>query len=74
MTHPYPPRSEQSCGNCFYVQVFDAEVTADGFDRFECHRHAGRPVVGSQPDFDVYWPEVSRSEWCGEWAPQEVQR
>lgn len=61
MTHPYPPRSKQSCANCYYH-----------CPGTECHRYAPRPALGAQAGYESYWPEVCDVEWCGEWAPQEV--
>jgi len=72
MTHPYPPRTEQDCGNCFYVMRFDKDITQEGVDLFECHRKAPAPVLGTGGGFDAYWPDVDEVDWCGEWAPQEV--
>lgn len=73
MTHPYPPRLEQSCGNCFYVVLFDKEITQEGVDLLECHRHAPNPAIGTEgSSFQAYWPDVDEVDWCGEWAPQEV--
>ena len=60
MTHPYPPRSKQSCGNCYYRPGN------------ECRRYAPRPALGAQAGYESLWPEVCDDEWCGEWAPQEV--
>lgn len=73
MKTPYPPRLEQSCSNCFYHVHFDKEITCEGTDLFECHRHAPTPVIGTEgSSFQAYWPDVDEVDWCGEWAPQEV--
>lgn len=62
MTHPYPPRSKQSCGNCYYCPDHTRE----------CRRYAPRPALGAQAGYESYWPDISGDMWCGEWAPQEV--
>ena len=63
MTHPYPPRSEQRCGNCYYHCLGN-----------DCHRYAPRPVLGLLVGYESYWPDVCDGEWCGEWAPKEVSK
>jgi hypothetical protein len=72
MKSPYPPRAEQECANCFYVKLFDKEITVDGSDHYECRRRAPVAVTGLQASYHNYWPGVHPYDWCGEWAPQEV--
>jgi hypothetical protein len=71
MKPPYPPRKEQRCGNCFYVVVYDKDITL-GDEVYECRRKAPAPLTGAESDLDAYWPDVASDCWCGEWAPQEV--
>jgi hypothetical protein len=54
----YPPLREQQCSNCRYCP------------ENECRRHA--PVAGLNLIGKAFWPEVERTDWCGEWAPQEA--
>jgi hypothetical protein len=77
MNNPYPerepwlPRYQQQCGNCYYHVYFDAEIT-EGVEVTECRRRAPAPVLRNVGAYTTYFPEVDASEWCGEWAPQEV--
>jgi hypothetical protein len=58
MTNPYPPPSEQICGNCFYRR--DSK----------CRRRA--PIALINTFGDTFWPNIDQEDWCGEWAPQEA--
>ena len=33
----------------------------------ECRRYAPRPTNDPDTSQFVFWPEVNREDWCGEW-------
>jgi hypothetical protein len=57
----YPPKSMQSCSNCYYFRV------AGGWST--CRRSS--PVRPLEPNPITSWPIVNHTDWCGEWAPDE---
>jgi hypothetical protein len=70
----HPPRLEQFCENCFFSVDLDP-VDTEGRVVFECRRSAPPASIGlaGTLSFTGYWPEVDGLDWCGEWAPMEVQ-
>ena len=74
MKTSYPPRLEQFCENCFFSVDLDP-VDTEGRVVFECRRSAPPASIGlaGTLSFTGYWPEVDGLDWCGEWAPLEVQ-
>jgi hypothetical protein len=55
----FPPLSEQNCSNCRYSR------TGWPGDLY-CHRSP--PQIGPRGE---QWPQVDRSDWCGEWVARE---
>jgi len=72
--HGYPPLAEQECGNCRYSRA----TIGRSDDVLSCRRHAPTLTEVRQSDQDKtcwgWFPAVASSIWCGEWAPQEVDR
>jgi len=66
--------------NCSYCQFFEEEE--GNLYHGECHRHAPTPFIvkrvgeeeffsGFPENWQINWPVVSFSEWCGEWKKKE---
>jgi hypothetical protein len=64
--HEYPPVPEQNCTNCRYSRPMNQWNQ----NTVKCCRAAPTPATGGG-DYAI-WPLVLRTDWCGEWAPQEV--
>jgi hypothetical protein len=56
----FPPLSEQNCSNCRYC------CSLAGPSDLYCHRNP--PQIGLRGE---QWPQVDRSDWCGEWVARE---
>jgi hypothetical protein len=57
-----PPKSEQSCANCYYAHQ-------------RSYPHQALYCCRRSPDTSEHanrWPEVESSDWCGEWDFNEV--
>lgn len=70
------PLDRICCDNCAY---YDQKEESHG----ECHRYAPRPNAPSyvpkvdsvgQIKFDIHWPKVYASNWCGQFASREKAR
>ena len=64
----FPPRSQQSCSNCYFARGAGATRVL-----LLCRRHAPAATATEQ-EGAARWPWVDQSDWCGEWAysPQEI--
>ena len=57
---------ERRCGSCeFFVWTVDS----GGEPRFQCRRWPPGLVMRPSGTVARAFPQVSKSEWCGEWAP-----
>jgi hypothetical protein len=57
----FPPLSEQNCSNCRYCRISTAWPG-------DLYCHCNPPQIGPRGE---QWPQVDRSEWCGEWVARE---
>jgi hypothetical protein len=62
----YPPRTQQSCANCYY----GIPVATSGRPHLIC-RYAA-PQAGTIPH-KACWPMVVNTDWCGFWGPSETE-
>ena len=62
--------TNEMCGNCrYWLHMDDLDNEPD---TGMCRRWAPKPKLfametGEWPGADVLWPELQRTDWCGEW-------
>lgn len=68
MSEPIGP-NRAVCENCRFFRRDQDRIYFSG--NGECRRHAPRPIAGDPcdppEDVNAWWPEVGRTDWCGEW-------